>query len=73
MNVRQVRVKMEELALTKSIRIVAIVISGMQATTVKLILMNARLVHVKAVEPAVMESIHIRVIAFPGMQETIVK
>ena len=73
MNVRQVRVKMEELALTESIRIVAIVISGMQATTVKLILTNARLVHVKAVEPAVMESIHIHVIAFPGMQETIVK
>ena len=73
MNVRQTRVKMEELALTESIRIVAIVISGMEETTVKLTLTNARLVHVKTVEHALMESIHILVIAFPGMQETTVK
>ena len=73
MNVCQDRVKMEELVLTASIRIVVIAMLGIQETTVKLILTNARLVHVKTVEPALMESIHILVIAFPGMKETIVK
>ena len=73
MNVRQARVKMEELVLTASVRIVVIAMPGIQETIVKLILTNARLAHVKTVEPALMESIHILVIAFLGMQETTVK
>ena len=73
MNVHQALVKMEELALMVSIRIVVIAMPGIQEKIVKLILMNARLVHVKMVEPALKESIHILAIAFPGMQETTVK
>ena len=73
MNVRQVRVKMEELVLTALIRIVVIAMLGIQETAVNLILTNAHQVHVKTVEPAPMESIHILVIAFPGMPETTVK
>ena len=73
MNVRQARVKMEELVLTASVRIVVIAMPGIQETIVKLILTNARLAHVKTVEPALMESIHILVIAFLGMQEITVK
>ena len=73
MNVRQARVKMEELVLTASILIVVIAMPGIQESTAKLILTNARLVHVKTVEHALMESIHILVIAFPGMKETTVR
>ena len=73
MNVLQILAKMEQLVSTASIRIVVIVMLGIQEATVKLILTNARQVHVKTVEPALMESIHILVIAFLGMQETTVK
>ena len=73
MDVLLARVKMEELVLTASIRIVVIAMLGIQETTVKLILTNAHQVHVKTVEPALMESIHILVIAFLGMLETTVK
>ena len=55
MNVRQVHVEMEELALTASVRIVVIAMPGIQETIVKLILTNAHQVHVKTVEPALME------------------
>ena len=73
MNVLQILAKMEQLVLTASIRIVVIVMLGIQEATVKMILTNARQVHVKTVEHALMESIHILVIAFLGMQETTVK
>ena len=73
MNVRQARVKMEELVLTASIRIVVIVILAMKETIVKLILTNARQVHVKTVEHALMELIRTLVIAFLATQETIAK
>ena len=73
MNVCQARVKMEELVLMASIRIVVIAIPDIQESTAKLILTIAHPVHVKTVDPALMESIHILVIAIPGMQETIVK
>ena len=72
MNVLQILAKMEQLVLTASIRIVVIVMLGIQEATVKLILTNARQVHVKTVEHALMESIHLPVIAFPGIPETIV-
>ena len=73
MNVCQDRVKMEELVLTASIRIVVIVILAMKETIVKLILTNARQVHVKTVEHALMELIRTLAIAFLVTQETIAK
>ena len=73
MNVRQVHVEMEELALTASVRIVVIAMPAIQETIVKLILTNARLAHVKMEELVLMPSVRIVVIAMPGIQEKIVK